>query len=223
MERVRKICLRISGTSTLILILGLLLHDTSLWQAAAIATAVCVAIGIGHVEALKGYQYTAWIIVSIVAGLIYPGIFLEWGDFDLRNEYVVLFIVQGVMFGMGTQMSLEDFTRLGTTGKGVLVGLICQFSIMPLIGFILTKVFLFEPEIAAGIILIGSCSSGLASNVMVYIAGADLTLSITLTATATLLAPVMTPMLMEIFADTYVNVQFTDMFIQIIKIVIVPI
>ena len=78
----------------------------------------------------------------------------------------MLILIQLVMFGMGIQMSLRDFTGLGSTGKGVLIGLACHFSVMPLMGLLLTKVFYFEPEIAAGIILIGSCSSGLASNVM---------------------------------------------------------
>ena len=108
-------------------------------------------------------------------------------------------------------------------GKGVLIGLICQFTIMPIIGFLLTKVFDFEPEIAAGVILIGSCSSGLASNVMVYLAKANLTLSITLTAMATLVAPLMTTFLMKMLAGTYVEINFLDMCFQIIKIVLVPI
>ena len=80
---------------------------------------------------------------------------------------------------------------------GVFVGVFCQFTIMPLVGFALTKVFAFPEEIAAGIILIGCCSSGLASNVMVYLARGNLALSITLTAVTTLVAPVMTPLWMK--------------------------
>ena len=189
----------------------------------AVSSAILIAIGIKSVEVLKSYQYTAWIIVAIVCGLIYPSAFLNWGKFDLRNKWVILVVIQIVMFGMGTQMSLKDFTGIKTMGKGVLVGIICQFSIMPVTGYVLTRVFNFEPEIAAGIILIGSCSSGLASNVMVYLAKANLALSVTLTAVATLLAPIMTPFLMKILAGTYVKVVFIDMCIQIIKIVIVPI
>jgi BASS family bile acid:Na+ symporter len=120
-------------------------------------------------------------------------------------------------------MSIKDFANVKTMGKGVLVGIMCQFSIMPLLAYLLTRVFNFEPEIAAGIILIGSCSSGLASNVMVYLARANLSLSVTLTAVATLMAPLMTPFLMKMLAGTYVQVVFMDMCIQIIKIVIVPI
>jgi len=127
------------------------------------------------------------------------------------------------MFGMGIQMSLRDFTGLATTGKGVLVGLLCHFSIMPLVGYSLTKIFHFDPEIAAGIILIGSCSSGLASNVMVYLARANLVLSVTITALATLAAPFLTPFLMKLLAGTLIEVKFLSMMTEIIKIVIVPI
>jgi BASS family bile acid:Na+ symporter len=188
-----------------------------------VLTSIALAIGMASLASLKNYQYTAWIIVAVVCGLIYPSAFLNWGEFDLRNKWVILIIVQLVMFGMGTQMSFRDFTNIKTMGKGVLIGILCQFSIMPLVGFSLTRIFHFDPEIAAGIILIGSCSSGLASNVMVYLAKANLTLSVTLTAVATLLAPVMTPFWMKMLAGTYVEVDFWDMFVQIIKIVIVPI
>lgn len=189
----------------------------------SVAAALFIAFGIRSAPTLKNYQYTAWIIVAIVCGLIYPSAFLKWGHFDLRNKWVILIVIQIVMFGMGTQMSLKDFLGIKTMGKGVLVGIICQFSIMPLTGYLLTRIFNFEPEIAAGVILIGSCSSGLASNVMVYLAKANLTLSVTLTAVATLIAPIMTPFLMKVLAGTYVEIVFIDMCIQIIKIVIVPI
>ncbi|MDN3594838.1 bile acid:sodium symporter family protein [Zunongwangia endophytica] len=189
----------------------------------AVLGAIATAIGLGSLQTLKTYQYTAWILAAIVCGMLYPTAFLSWGDFDLRNPWLILVVVQLVMFGMGTQMSIKDFSGLRTMGKGVLIGLICQFTIMPIIGYLLTKVFVFEPEIAAGVILIGSCSSGLASNVMVYLAKANLTLSITLTAMATLVAPFMTPFLMKMLAGTYVEINFLDMCFQIIKIVIVPI
>ena len=127
------------------------------------------------------------------------------------------------MFGMGTHMSLKDFSGLASTGKGVLVGLFCHFSIMPLMGLLLINVFSFEPEIAAGIILIGSCSSGLASNVMVYLARANLVLSVIVTAMATLAAPLLTPLLMKTFAGTLIKINFIDMMLEIVKIVLVPI
>lgn len=202
---------------------GLLMADAQLWTAASVCLAISLAIGIGAVASLKNYQYTAWIIVAVVAAMAYPNAFLKLGPVDLRNKWLILAIVQLVMFGMGIQMSIRDFSGLATTGKGVLIGLICHFSIMPLMGFMLTRIFHFDPEIAAGIILIGSCSSGLASNVMVYLARANLVLSVTVTAMATLAAPFLTPLLMRLLAGTLIEVKFVPMMMEIINIVIVPI
>lgn len=172
---------------------------------------------------LKEFQYTAIIMLAVAAGMIFPELFKHWGGVDLRDKHLILVVIQLVMFGMGTHMRLADFKGVASTGKGVLVGLLCHFSIMPLMGVLLTKVFTFDPEIAAGIILIGSCSSGLASNVMVYLARANLVLSVIVTALATLVAPIMTPLLMKLFAQTLIDVNFFSMMTEIIKIVIVPI
>lgn len=223
MKLLRKLCLGISALSLIALLVGVLLIDPTIWQPAAVALAVSFAVGIGGIDLLKNYQYTAWIIVAVVAAMIYPHAFLKWGAVDLRNKWLILVIVQMVMFGMGIQMSIKDFSGLASTGKGVLIGLACHFSIMPLMGFLLTRIFHFDPEIAAGIILIGSCSSGLASNVMVYLARANLVLSVTVTAMATLAAPFLTPLLMRLLAGTLIEVKFINMMMEIIKIVIVPI
>lgn len=219
----RKFCLGASALAALAFVAGLVTGSTALWQPAAVACAVGVAVGLGALPSLRGYQYTAWIVAAVVAALIYPAAFLKWGDLDLRNKWLVLGVIQLVMFGMGTQMSLHDFSGVMKTPRGVLVGLVCHFSIMPLVGFGLTRLFSFPPEIAAGVILIGSCSSGLASNVMAYIARSNLVLSVTVTAITTLAAPFLTPFLMKIFAGTLVEVKFLNMMMEIIKIVIVPI
>ncbi|HRZ98042.1 MAG TPA: bile acid:sodium symporter family protein [Paludibacter sp.] len=223
MRSLQRTALWLGLISFVIVILSLLLNIEEVRSPLTVIGAVLIAYGIGSVEALKSYRYTVWIIVAIVCGIIYPSAFLKWGDLDLRNKWLILTVVQVVMFGMGTQMSLKDFTGIKTMGKGVLVGIIAQFSIMPLSAYMLTRVLNFEPEIAAGIILIGSCSSGLASNVMVYLAKANLALSVTLTAVATLLAPIMTPFWMKMLAGTYVHVDFINMSMEIVKIVIVPI
>lgn len=193
-----------------------------IWKLGLIFGFSSIAIGIGHLKVLSGYQYTFWIITAVCAGLLYPEFFLHVGSFDMRNKWLILIIIQMVMFGMGTQMSIEDFTGIRKSGKGVLIGLLGHFTIMPIMGFLIAKTFGFEPEIAAGIILIGSCSSGLASNVMTYIAKGNLVLSVTVTAMSTLAAPVMTPFLMKIFAGTMVEVHFFNMMMEIIKIVLVP-
>lgn len=222
-DKFRKISLGLAALALILLATGLFTGQPSLWQPAALGLSVCLAIGMGAIPSLRGYQYTAWIIAAVVAGMLYPSAFLHWGDFDLRNKWLILVIVQLVMFGMGIQMSLKDFTGLASTGRGVFVGLLCQFSVMPLMGFLLVNIFHFEAEIAAGVILIGSCSSGLASNVMTYLARANLVLSVTVTAMATLAAPLMTPFMMKLLAGTLIDIRFLDMMTEIIKIVIVPI
>ncbi len=219
----KKSFLYISLVCLLLVVVGAAIENASLYKPSALIAAISLAIGLGSVPSLKGYQYTAWIISAVVAGMLFPETFKNWGGVNLRDKTLILVIIQLVMFGMGTHMSLKDFSGLASTGKGVLVGLFCHFSIMPLMGLLLTKVFHFEPEIAAGIILIGSCSSGLASNVMVYLAKANLVLSVIVTAMATLVAPLLTPLLMKTLAGTLIEIKFVDMMMEIIKIVLVPI
>ncbi len=202
--------------------IGWFFQMEEIWKVGLIIGFCSLAFGIGYSKVLSGYQYTLWIIVAVCAGLLYPQTFLHIGAIDLRNKWLILIIIQLVMFGMGTQMSIDDFTGIRKSGKGVLIGLLGHFTIMPITGFLLAKTFDFEPEIAAGIILIGSCSSGLASNVMTYIAKGNLVLSVTVTAISTLMAPLMTPFLMKIFAGTMVEVHFFNMMMEIIKIVLIP-
>jgi BASS family bile acid:Na+ symporter len=219
MKHLRHFALLLCPLFLLATLAGALLDLPALWHPAAVAAAVALALGLGARESTRGFQFTAWIVVAVTAAMIYPSAFLRWGDLDLRNRWVVLFIVQGVMFGMGTQMKLRDFAGVMKMPWGVFVGLLCQFTIMPLVGFGLARAFSFPPEIAAGIILIGSCSSGLASNVMTYLARANLALSITVTSIATLLAPLLTPMWMKVLAGAMVEVKFLGMMVEIVKIV----
>ena len=219
----RKFCLGAAGVALIPLAAGLAAGRPGLWEPAAVAAAVGLALGFGGWPALRGYQFTAWILAAVAAGLIYPAAFSHWGGVDLRNRWVILFVVQAVMFGMGTQMSLRDFAGVARNPRGVLVGLVCHFSVMPLVGLALTKIFAFPPEIAAGIILIGSCSSGLASNVMAYLARANLALSVTVTAVTTLVAPFLTPLWMKFLAGRLVAVSVPAMMREIVEIVIVPI
>ncbi|MDO1444703.1 bile acid:sodium symporter family protein [Rhodocytophaga aerolata] len=182
---------------------------------------ILLAIGVRKFPAIKGFSYTISIFAAVTVAMFYPAYFVELNGFQLKTLIVPL--LQIIMFGMGTAMSLNDFAGVIKMPKAVMVGLICQFSIMPGIGFILANVFDFPPEIAAGIILIGSAPSGLASNVMSYLANANLALSVTITAIATLLAPVMTPLLMKLLAGEFVAVDVWAMMWDIVKMVIIPI
>lgn len=180
-----------------------------------------LAWAIRHSPSLKGFSFTILIFAAVTASMYYPAFFTSLGGFDLKKLIVPLLMI--IMFGMGTAMSLKDFKGVIKMPKGVLVGLLCQFTIMPFVGFGLAYVFGFPPEIAAGIILVGSSPSGLASNVMSYISGSNLALSLTLTAVATLLAPVFTPLLMKLLANELVPIDFWGMLWSIVKIVILPI
>jgi BASS family bile acid:Na+ symporter len=223
MQSFRKTSLAFSGVTTLILLAGLATRNAALWQPAAVATCVALAIGLGAIVEARTYQFTIWIVAAVVAALIYPSRFLTLGSLDLRDKRLILAIVQLVMFGMGTQMSLRDFAGLGRMSYGIFIGVALQFTIMPLVGYALAVGFGFPPEVAAGIVLIGSCSSGLASNVMTYLAKANLTLSVTLTVIGTLTAPLTTPLWMKLLAGRMVPVDFVGMMLDIIKLVIVPI
>jgi len=219
----KKYFLYVAALFAIVVIIAVVMQQPLVYKPFALVAAISLAIGLAAVPSLKGYQYTAWIISAVAAGMLFPEAFKSWGGVNLRDKTLILVIIQLVMFGMGTHMSLKDFSGLASTGKGVLVGLFCHFSIMPLMGLLLINVFSFEPEIAAGIILIGSCSSGLASNVMVYLARANLVLSVIVTAMATLAAPLLTPLLMKTFAGTLIKINFVDMMLEIVKIVLVPI
>jgi len=188
-----------------------------------LALLVALAVGLRFTKDFRGFQFTAWIMVAVTAAMIYPAQFLHVGSFDLRNKWLILLVVQLVMFGMGTQMSLHDFAGVVQSPRGVIVGVLCRFTVMPLVGAALIKVFHFEPEIAAGVILIGSCSSGLASNVMAYLAKSNLALSVTITALTTVFAVVLTPLWMKLLAGTLMEVKPVNMMLEIIKIVLVPI
>jgi BASS family bile acid:Na+ symporter len=214
------------GTFAIILALlamTTVMSNAEMLKAVIVICAVTFAIALRFSPKLRGYQFTAWIIAAVTTAMIYPANVLHVGGVDMRNKWLLLIIVQLVMFGMGTQMSLKDFSGVAKSPRGVLVGIICHFSVMPLVGFTLIRIFHFEPEIAAGVILIGSCSSGLASNVMAYIAKSNLALSVTVTAVTTMLAPVMTPLWMKLLAGQLIEVKFFNMMMEIIKIVLVPI
>jgi BASS family bile acid:Na+ symporter len=179
------------------------------------------AVGIRNFPALRGFSYTICIFAAVTVSMFYPALFIEVNGFQLKKLIVPL--LQVIMFGMGTAMSLNDFAGVVKMPKAVLVGLVCQFTIMPFVGFALAGIFGFPPEIAAGVILIGSAPSGLASNVMSFLANANLALSITLTAVATLMAPFMTPLMMKLLAGQYVAVDVWAMMWDIVKMVILPI
>jgi bile acid:Na+ symporter, BASS family len=170
---------------------------------------------------MKNYLFTLSIVAAASIAYSFPQYFLEINGFPLKK--LIIPLLQVIMFGMGTTMTLEDFKSIVKTPKAVVVGILCQFTIMPLLGFTIASMFDFPAEIAAGIILIGCSPSGLASNVMAYIAKANVALSITITSIATLLAPILTPFLMKTLGGQYINIDIRTMAFDIFKMIIIPI
>lgn len=179
------------------------------------------ALGISGFKSLKTYVFTILIFAGVSTSLYYPQYLTDIGDFKLT--LLIIPLIQIIMFGMGTAMSIKDFEAVLKSPKGVLIGVSAQLGIMPIIGFSLAKLSNFPPEIAAGIVLIGCSPSGVASNVMAYLAKANLALSITITTIATLLAPFITPFLMKLLAGEFVEIDVLSMMWSIIKMIIIPI
>lgn len=172
-------------------------------------------------QLLKNYGFTIAVIFAAITALLFPQYFIQWGNFKLSG--LIIPLLQIIMFGMGTSMSVNDFVAVVKHPKGVFIGVASQFIIMPTLGFILANLSGLPPEIAAGIVLVGCSPSGLASNVMAYLAKANLALSLTITSITTLIAPFITPMLMKLLAGSMIQINVLNMMIDITKMIIVPI
>ena len=170
---------------------------------------------------LKGFSFTVMIFAVVSLAMYYPQYFTGIGGFKFAS--LIIPLLQLIMFGMGTELSLKDFQQVLRMPKGILVGVVCHYTIMPLIGFALANLFHFPGEIAAGIILVGCCPSGLASNVMSYLSRGNLALSVSVTTVSTLLAPLLTPLLMKLLGGEFVDVHFWAMVWDITRIVIIPV
>ena len=128
-----------------------------------------------------------------------------------------------VMFGMGLTIRLEDFRAIFSRPKEVIIGAVAQYTIMPVVAWVLCKVMNLPADLALGVILVGCCPGGTASNVITYIAGGDVALSVGMTIVSTLAAPVMTPFLVYILAGAWVEVSFWAMVLSVVKVILVPV
>ncbi|MBK1787834.1 bile acid:sodium symporter family protein [Prauserella cavernicola] len=223
MRKLRLACLGLAALGALVLVVGLVVGAPSVWQPALVVTGFGIAIGLGALPALSGYQYTGWVIACVAAALVYPGGFESWGGVELTDKFLINTIIQLVMFGMAIHMRINDFKGVARQPRGVLVGLFGHYLIMPTTAVILVQIFELPPEVALGVILYGCVSSGLASNVMSLLAKANLGLAVTITAMSTILSPLATPALMQLFGGTIVEVGFVSTMFDVIKITVVPV
>ena len=170
------------------------------------------------------------IVVAIVAYFVDQS-FIGWINNPnvLWQQLNVSTFLMIVMFGMGLTVKPKDFVVVFSRPKQIVIGELAQFLIMPLLGFGLSIVFSLPIELAVGVILVGCCPGGTSSNVMSFMAKADVPLSIGLTCVSTALAPILTPILTSFYItiyqhqDTTIDVDEVGMFLGILKIVIVPI
>ena len=160
------------------------------------------------------------ILGCAAASFAFPSAFTEWGGVKLTT--LVIPAIQVIMFGMGTTLSLGDFLRVVKRPWAVAAGVFLQFLVMPAVGFLLAKSLGFSGELAAGCVLVGSVAGGTASNVIAFLAKADVALSVTMTCCSTLLSPFVTPLAMKVLAGCFVEIDAPKMMFEILKVVIVP-
>ncbi|MBP5539017.1 MAG: bile acid:sodium symporter family protein [Bacteroidales bacterium] len=160
---------------------------------------------------------TVLVLLAAVLGLLFPGV-IQY----LKPAYINP-LLGVIMFCMGMTLKTDDFRVVFRRPKDVLIGCLAQFTVMPLLAFALTKIFSLDAALAIGVILVGCCPGGTASNVITYLAKGDLALSVGMTATSTLLAPVLTPLLVWLLAGEKVQVDVLGMLLSILWVVILPI
>lgn len=207
------------------LVAGLAVMASRLLAGSAICLALAAGTGRGK---WREMAFTIWIVTGVVIGMVFHASLIEFppwffGLDGTRLTVLIIPLLQLIMFAMGTTLSVADFARVLKMPGGVLIGLACQYTIMPLLGFGLAHAMGLPPAIAAGLILVGVSPSGLASNVMTFVAKANVALSVTLTALATLLSPLITPLLMKALAGEMVEIDVRAMMWDMTQIVLLPV
>lgn len=163
-------------------------------------------------------KHMALIVLAVAALALFVPDSCLWIQTSWVNYLLMI-----VMFGMGLTLKLEDFKLVFTRPKEIILGCVAQFTVMPLLAWILGTVFRLEPALMAGVVLVGTCPGGTSSNVITYLSKGDVALSVGMTSVNTLLAPFLTPAITYLLLKTTVTVDPVSMFMSIIKVVIVPI
>lgn len=179
-----------------------------------------LAVASRRVKGLGGLGFTFTVLAFGAAAFTFPAWFIAPGGFGMKAAIAPL--VQLILLCMGMTLTLADFTRVISAPRAVVIGAALQYSIMPLAGFAFARLFGLEKEVAAGLILIGSCPGGVSSNVITFLAKGNVPLSVTMTAVSTLLSPLVTPLAMQWLAGAYVPVEVGPMMLSILKMIIAP-
>lgn len=157
------------------------------------------------------------VLLAAVAALLWPEVF------SCVKTSVINPLLGIIMFGMGLTLHLDDFRVVFSRPRDVIIGCTAQFVVMPLLAWTLARLFQLDEALTVGVVLVGCCPGGTASNVITYLAKGDLALSVGMTGVSTLLAPVLTPLLVLLLAGKTVDVDVVAMFLSILWVVILPI
>jgi BASS family bile acid:Na+ symporter len=157
-----------------------------------------------------------WAIIFSLLAWQYPQLFSSY-------KSLIVPLLSVVMFGMGLTLQLSDFSYVLQMPRLIFAGIVLQYTIMPLTAVILSNIMGLDPVLTAGMILVGTCPGGTASNVICYLARGNVALSITLTAISTLLAVILTPALTAQLVSKSIHVPALDMLLSIFFMVIIPV
>ncbi len=157
------------------------------------------------------------VLITAILALAFPSTLQQ------IRPTIINYLLGVVMFGMGLTLNLNDFKIVFSRPKDVVIGCLAQFTVMPLLAWALTRMFSLDEALALGVVLVGCCPGGTASNVITYLAKGDLALSVGMTGVSTLLAPILTPLLTWALAGKSVDVDVVGMLLSILWVVILPI
>ena len=166
---------------------------------------------------LVANAFPLWVLLACGLALVEPGLF-SW----FRGPSIV-WALAVIMLGMGLTLSVNDFTRITSRPLAVVTGLIAQFLVMPVAGWGVATLMELDTPLAVGLILVACCPGGTASNVVTYIARADVALSVVMTACSTVAAVVLTPLLTKLLAGRLVEVDAVGLFVSTIQVVVLPV
>jgi BASS family bile acid:Na+ symporter len=161
--------------------------------------------------------FPLWVLGASLGAILWPPAFTWFSG---------PFITYGlglIMLGMGLTLRVEDFSRVARYPSWVLTGLALQYTVMPASGWLLARAFGLPAPLAVGLMLVACCPGGTASNVICYLARANVALSVTMTALSTLAAVVLTPALTQELAGSRMNVDGWGLFLETVKVVVLPV
>lgn len=161
--------------------------------------------------------YPVWLVSLATVAFFFPQTMLWFG-----KEWI-FWSLAASMLGMGLTLSLDDFKAIGRMPGAVTLGFGAQYTIMPLCGWLVATLMQLETGLAVGIILVASCPGGMASNMISYLARANVALSVVLTICSTVLAFFFTPMWTSLLAGSRVEVDVLEMSLSAFKLTIAPV